>query len=260
MGSTVLYGGMLMSDAVSICGSNISRLGFADVLDRCSERVDEGSGGAVIFANVHTVMECLDSPELRHAFARAFLVVADGLPLVWASRLQAPGIDSRVCGPDLMRAFLEKRTDLTHGFLGGTAGQATTIAGKFDISYASHCPPFRPFSPRFVVEDLEQLKQNAQGELPKVVWVGLGAPKQELWMTEAVKHAPETLFFGVGAAFDFLSDAKPRAPVWMQERGLEWLFRLRSEPKRLGSRYLRTNSRFVMEVAKFAGRRLVSRR
>jgi N-acetylglucosaminyldiphosphoundecaprenol N-acetyl-beta-D-mannosaminyltransferase len=111
----------------------------------------------------------------------------------------------------------------------------------------------RPFSPEAAREDWQELvRRNGSQPLPHVVWVGLGAPKQELWMNSLSAAVPEVLFMGVGAAFDFLTETKKRAPQWMQKTGLEWLYRLIQEPKRLWRRYFQTNSRFVFLVLREA--------
>lgn len=107
----------------------------------------------------------------------------------------------------------------------------------------------RPFSPEAAMEDWENLvRVNGGKPLPHVVWIGLGAPKQELWMQAVSARIPNVVFMGVGAAFDFLTDTKKRAPVWMQKTGLEWLYRLIQEPRRLWRRYFVTNSRFILAL------------
>lgn len=235
-------------DTVNILGVGVSRLGFDATLAACESRIDAGLGGSVIFANVHSVTESLDNPLLRRAMNEAYLVVADGLPLVWTSRLHKEPIGSRVCGPDVMTALLTRRRTERHGFLGGLPGQAQAIATRFGVTPVVHCPPFRPFAPAHVEEDVAAFIDASGAEAPRILWVGLGAPKQEQWMREAARLLPHTLLFGVGAAFDFLSGAKPRAPLWMQQVGLEWAFRLASEPRRLAGRYARTNTRFAWRV------------
>jgi N-acetylglucosaminyldiphosphoundecaprenol N-acetyl-beta-D-mannosaminyltransferase len=122
----------------------------------------------------------------------------------------------------------------------------------------SYSPPYRPFSKENAREDWETFLARAKAagvERPRWVWVGLGAPKQEKWMEAVAEIAPDTLFFGVGAAFDFLAGTKARAPEWMRKSGLEWLHRFGSEPGRLWKRYLVTHSLFLYELLKRAGRR-----
>lgn len=242
-----------------ILGVPISTLGMDKALDLCAAQARAAAGGYVCFANVHTITESQSNYALRETFSRAFLAVADGLPLVWVSRLRGTAIESRVCGPDFMKNFLERFRDLPSGFIGGAPGQAEALAAQFGLTATCHSPPMRPYSLEAAVEDWRTfLEKNGGRPKPRVVWVGLGAPKQELWMRSASGLAPDVLFMGVGAAFDFLTGTKKRAPVWMQESGLEWLYRLFSEPRRLWRRYLTTNFCFLLLLLRelFSPRRI----
>lgn len=241
-------GARTLSSTVRILETPISRAGFEEAIALCEDRVQAGAGGYVCFANVHTVTEAISLPDLRAALSDAFLAVADGVPLVWVSKAKGSPIGSRVCGPDFMAEFIRRNADIRHGFLGGAPGQAEDLARKFGVGAVTHSPPMRPFSRAAAREDWAAFLAKSGSEVPRVVWVGLGAPKQELWMNEVAKIAPGTLFFGVGAAFDFLCGTKKRAPLWMQKTGLEWFFRLTQEPKRLWKRYLVTNTRFLVSV------------
>lgn len=233
-----------------ILGVPISTLGMERVVEFCAAQSSRSSGGYVCFANVHTVTESQSDPALKEVLSKALLSVADGLPLVWVSRIRGPRIESRVCGPDFMKLFLERHPEATPGFIGGAPGQAEKLAGRFGIQATCLSPPMRPFTPEFARADWEGfLRKNGTKPPPKVVWVGLGAPKQERWMAAVSQIAPNVVFFGVGAAFDFLAGSKKRAPLWMQKSGLEWLFRLVQEPRRLWRRYFTTNFRFLLKVA-----------
>ena len=232
-------------DRCEILGVGISRLGMDGVLAACKAV----PGGYVCFANVHSVTESGDNHALMNTLNGAFLSVADGLPLVWVSRLMGRRIASRVCGPDFMARMLADTRGETHGFIGGRPGQAEIIAERFGVRCISYVTPLRPFGVNSAVEDWWNfLVKCPGGNPPKYIWVGLGAPKQELWMNAVSVGAAETLFFGVGAAFDFLSGTKERAPAWMQKSGLEWFYRLTREPGRLWKRYLETNSKFVWRL------------
>jgi N-acetylglucosaminyldiphosphoundecaprenol N-acetyl-beta-D-mannosaminyltransferase len=234
---------------LDILGVQVSRLGFEEAQKACLDRLAQKRGGYVCFANVHTVTESLDSADLRGALNGSFLSVADGVPLVWVSKLYHAPIGSRVCGPDFMTEFLSTHRHFRHAFVGGKSGVADQLIQRFNLSQAiSYCPPFRPYSQANALEDWNEVLKRSGGNAPDCVWVGLGAPKQELWMRAVQSVAPSTLFFGVGAAFDFLTGGVARAPVWMQQSGLEWFYRLLKEPKRLWKRYLSTNPRFVMRV------------
>jgi N-acetylglucosaminyldiphosphoundecaprenol N-acetyl-beta-D-mannosaminyltransferase len=149
-----------------------------------------------------------------------------------------------------MEALLSNHWSEPHGFIGGLPGQAEEIAARFKLSsQVSYCSPMRPFSVENAREDWDMFLARCPGRKPpRFIWVGLGAPKQEFWV-EAISHlAPDSIFFAIGAAFDFHSGRKKRAPAWMQKSGLEWLYRLSTEPRRLGSRYLRTNSAFILKL------------
>ena len=151
-----------------------------------------------------------------------------------------------MCGPDFTEALLAREATRTHGFIGGAPGQAERIAARFGIFAVTYCPPMRGFSADAAVEDWQRFLERCPDRRPPLlVWVGLGAPKQERWLRTVSAIAPDVMFFGVGAAFDFLSGSR-RAPRWLQRPGLEWVHRLTMEPKRLWKRYLVTNSRFVV--------------
>jgi N-acetylglucosaminyldiphosphoundecaprenol N-acetyl-beta-D-mannosaminyltransferase len=237
-----------MLNTTSILDIPISRLDLPSTLAFCREQARQGRGGYVCFANVHTVTESGWNSGLREALLGATMNAADGVPLVWVSRLWGRPIASRVCGPDFITEFLTQNRDMVHGFVGGRPGQAEAIAEKFNVKGVFYAPPMRPFTSANAAEDWQKLLKLSGDRAPAVVWVGLGAPKQEQWMHAVARLAPATLFFGVGAAFDFYSGTKKRAPQWMQNLGLEWFYRLTQEPRRLWKRYLGTNSRFVLRV------------
>jgi N-acetylglucosaminyldiphosphoundecaprenol N-acetyl-beta-D-mannosaminyltransferase len=145
-----------------------------------------------------------------------------------------------------MAHYLSSHAEYPHGFIGGKEGQALSLEQRFGIRSISYVTPHRPFSAENARHDWEEfLKRCPERRPPPVVWVCLGAPKQELWMKEIAALAPGVLFFGVGAAFDFLTGAKSRAPRWMQKSGMEWLHRLLQEPGRLAKRYLFSNALFA---------------
>lgn len=237
-----------MMQTVTILGTPISRLGFGEALDWTSRRGAQSQGGYICFANVHTVTEATRSPRLSSALRGSDLAAADGMPLVWVSKLRLQPIGSRVCGPDFMDALIRMTPQGRHAFIGGSASQGSQLIQKYGLAHAvAHSPPFREFSEANAQADWQEILKLAP-EPPQFAWVGLGAPKQELWM-QAVSRIPsasKTVFLGVGAAFDFLTGSKSRAPKWMQGLGLEWLYRLCSEPRRLASRYFSTNPRFVL--------------
>lgn len=228
-----------------ILGVPISRIDLGSTIQFAHLRAEKRLGGYFCFANVHTVTEARQNPEVLRVLSEATLSVPDGLPLVWVSKLGSHPVASRVCGPDFMTKYLADYPNERCGFIGGMPGQSELLIQKFGLSGVGYSPPMRPFSTASAEEDWRAFLALAGGVAPATVWVGLGAPKQEYWMNVVSRLAPETLFFGVGAAFDFLSDRKKRAPLWMQKNGLEWAYRLFQEPSRLWKRYLKTNAAFI---------------
>ena len=235
-----------MSAAVALLGIDVSRLGLDSALRACSVRIAARLGGYACFVNAHSLTESTHDPALRDALQHATYCFADGVPLVWLARLKHAAIESRVCGPDFMAALLARESARTHGFIGGAPGHADAIAARFGVAAVTHVPPVRAFSIDVAHDDWRRfLDACPDREPPPIVWIGLGAPKQERWLRTVSAIAPGVMFFGVGAAFDFLSGSTPRAPHVLQRAGLEWAHRLTTEPRRLWRRYLVTNSRFV---------------
>lgn len=231
----------LFPSTVEILGVPISRVGLQQALD-----LSRQAQGYVCFANAHSLSESQKNSAVHSALTQSTFCLADGMPLVWVSRLRGLAIESRVCGPDFAREFLERTQGESHGFIGGAPGQAEAFAQKFGIQGVSYSPPMREFTPERAAEDWKNfLALCPQGKPPRYLWIGLGAPKQELWMHVVSQLAPKSLFFGVGAAFDFLTGKKKRAPESMQKMGLEWLYRFTQEPSRLWKRYLIGNSVFA---------------
>jgi len=169
--------------------------------------------------------------------------------VVW---MGPPGVE-RVYGPDLMLAVCDagRARGLRHFFYGGKPGVAPELAQRLAARYpglvvaGTHTPAFRELTPA----ELDALRAEVARAAPDIVWVGLGTPKQERFMAGPGRSLGAPLLVGVGAAFDFHSGRVPQAPRWMQRSGLEWLFRLCTEPRRLGPRYLTTNSLFVLRLA-----------
>lgn len=208
-----------------------------------------GESRYVAVATVNNVMEAYDSPAFRGIMNAADLVTPDGMPLVWGLRLLGVRTAARVYGPDLTPWVLEaaERDRIPVGFYGATAAVLErllrAVRNRYPglrIAYA-WAPPFRAPSRE---EDLATTTLiNDSGA--RILFVGLSTPKQERWMA-AHRGRVEAVMLGVGAAFDFLAGVKRQAPPWMMRAGLEWLFRLASEPRRLARRYLKHNPRFVV--------------
>jgi N-acetylglucosaminyldiphosphoundecaprenol N-acetyl-beta-D-mannosaminyltransferase len=223
------------------------------IADTVLTRAHAAAPGYVCVANVHMVTLARQDPDLLRAMEDAWLVTSDGMPLVWCLRNQGWHEARRVTGPDLT-VFLCARAEAGRIPVYFYGGRPTTLAPlkdalakRFpDLPIAGlESPPLLPDKPPFDPDTAARIKASQA----RIVFVGLGCPKQEFWMAQHFKHIPAVLL-GVGAAFDFLAETVKRAPHWMQQSGLEWFFRLISEPKRLWQRYLTTNSRFLYYLLK----------
>jgi N-acetylglucosaminyldiphosphoundecaprenol N-acetyl-beta-D-mannosaminyltransferase len=218
-------------------------------MERCIQERDRARYVAV--TGMHGVTESQRDPEFRAVLKNADLIVPDGMPLVWLGRLRGfPHLSRRVYGPELMETFSRVTgSRYRHFFYGGAPGVADHLAKveqeRHGIRVAgTYCPPFRPLT-----EDEEsEVVAMIRAAKPDVVWVGLSTPKQERWMYEHRDKLNVPLMLGVGAAFDLNTGRLRQAPAWMRENGLEWLFRLVAEPKRLWRRYLLQGSSFVWNV------------
>jgi N-acetylglucosaminyldiphosphoundecaprenol N-acetyl-beta-D-mannosaminyltransferase len=188
----------------------------------------------------------------RRILNRAFLCTPDGMPMVWVGRLQGRKEMARVYGPDLMLAVLARseKKGYRHFFYGGANGTAEALRAQLRKRFpklqiaGTYEPPFRPLRPA----ELAELQKSVRAARPDMMWIGLSTPKQERFMAEHLGQLDVTLMAGVGAAFDFLAGRARQAPRWMQRSGLEWLFRLACEPRRLGKRYLKNNPLFVFRI------------
>jgi len=203
----------------------------------------------VCLCNVHSVVTAGGNAALHQALTEADLTLPDGAPVAWMLRRGGAAGQSRVPGPDLMFDTLAlAAARAVPVFLYGSRVDTLqhlqlALHGHWpDLLIAGAIsPPFRPPTAEEIAADVEAINRSGAG----IVWVGLGCPKQERWMADR-RGQVQAVMVGVGAAFDFLAGQTPRAPRWMRERGLEWLHRLASEPRRLAGRYLSTNSRFVL--------------
>ena len=206
----------------------------------------------IAVTGMHGVTEAQHDPSFRSVLNSADLVVPDGMPLVWIGRIRGHRLKRRVYGPELMLSFFETTAakGYRHFLYGGTLGVpervAKTLQQRFPDATVSgtYSPPFRPLTP----EEDSQIVEMINRAAPDVVWVGLSTPKQEHWMYEHRHRLNAPVLVGVGAAFDFHAGLKKQAPSWMQEHGLEWLFRLCIEPRRLWYRYIVYGTEFLFLV------------
>ncbi len=236
-----------------ILGTRVEVTSYRDVIARATQWAHHGESRYICLATVNQVMEAWDSPSFHHALEDAAIVTADGMPLVWMLKALGAGHASRVYGPDLTPMLLQAaaKQAIPVGFYGGTDPVLSSLVARVEqrlpslrIAYRE-APPFRPPTQ----EETDRTIASICASGARIVFVGLGSPKQDIWMHQVSSRIPAVLL-GVGAAFDFLAGAKPQAPRWMMGAGLEWLFRLASEPRRLWRRYLKHNPRFVVLALK----------
>ncbi len=242
-------------DRVNVLGVGVSVLNQDRAREFLFEKLREGQRGYVTVTGVHGVSEAQDDETLRTIFNRAMLVTPDGMPMVWMGRLQGKPEIERVYGPDLMLNLCHH--SVAHGFkhflYGGVPGVAEELRSNLEQRFpglrvvGTYCPPFR----RLNDKELSDLQQMVAASQPDFFWVGLSTPKQERFMAQHISVLPQAkIFIGVGAAFDLLIGRVRQAPKSMQKAGLEWLFRLTQEPKRLWKRYLVNNPLFIMRAGK----------
>ncbi|MBI5388487.1 MAG: WecB/TagA/CpsF family glycosyltransferase [Verrucomicrobia bacterium] len=239
-------------DRLNVLGVGISVLHRQQALELVLEAARRRQRGYICVTGVHGVMESQYSPEVRAIHNRALLCTPDGMPMVWMGWLKGHKSMGRVYGPDLMLDVCEASPalGLRHFFYGGANGAAAELqramTARFPgLQVVGVCePPFRPLD----AEEESALRAQVAAARPDILWVGLSTPKQERFMAEYLPKLDVTLMIGVGAAFDFHTGRVKQAPLWMRQTGMEWLYRLWREPRRLWRRYLRNNPRFVLLV------------
>ena len=236
-------------------GTNSSRMvvsvrvdatSYADAVCRVKQWVHERSSRYVCACNVHMVMEAYDDPEFQETVNGADLVTPDGMPLVWALRLMGIRTAARVYGPRLMLELCHVAESDKIGI--GLYGSTDRVLARLEVALMQRFPGLNiafSQSPAFgsalsLRHDAQKIRESGAG----ILFVGLGCPKQERWMSLQVGQIHATMV-GVGAAFEFIAGTKPQAPRWLQKFGLEWTFRLFNEPARLWRRYALNNPRYV---------------
>jgi N-acetylglucosaminyldiphosphoundecaprenol N-acetyl-beta-D-mannosaminyltransferase len=230
----------------NLIGIRINLLSHEQILAQMGEWIDEKNAGhMVVVANTHVLVESHQNPALERAVRAASLVIPDGMPLVVVARWRGFPLKTRSDGVGLMKKALSKKpfSEWRHYLYGGSPEVISGIRDQYPnaLICRAYAPPFRPLTKNedeLVVKDIN----NANAD---VLWVGLGCPKQEIWINDHRSRLTVPVMLGVGQAFDVLAGTKPHAPNWMQNIGLEWLFRLMHEPKRLWKRYLVNNSLFL---------------
>jgi N-acetylglucosaminyldiphosphoundecaprenol N-acetyl-beta-D-mannosaminyltransferase len=244
-------------DRINILGVQVSAINLDRALETVGGWIDRRERRYVCVASAHGVLECLADPDLKDVYNRSGMTTPDGMSLVWLLHLRGKRPVGRVYGPDLMIRLCELSVakGWTHYLYGSTPDVLQALAGRLTGKFpglriaGTLSPPFRPLTP---AEDREIVRTINESR-PDIVWVGTGAPRQERWMSAHRKDIDAPVLIGVGAAFDFLSGRKPQAPRWIQRSGLEWLFRLATEPSRLWRRYAQYPRFAVLAAAQLLG-------
>jgi N-acetylglucosaminyldiphosphoundecaprenol N-acetyl-beta-D-mannosaminyltransferase len=239
---------------VDVLGVGISAIDPDDALAEITRWIDDGHEHYVCVTGVHGVMEAQRDPELVRIHNESGLTTPDGMPMVWAARYAGASNVQRVYGPDLMLAVCARAAE--RGWAGYLYGSSDEVLERLRDNLCDrfpglrvvgvHSPPFRELTPE--EDDAEIQAINESGA--QIVWVGLSTPKQERWMAAHAGRVNAPVLIGVGAAFDIHAGTARQAPRWMQRSGLEWLFRLASEPRRLWRRYMINNPRFLVAIAR----------
>lgn len=247
-------------DGIDLCGIRIARVREREVVDGIDAALARGEGGWLVTANVDFLQRADASPDARALYRRATLAVADGAPVVWASRVAGRPVPERVAGSDLvwslarMAAARGRRLYLLGGE-GDVAGRAEQVlrAELPELVVAGRSSPWLASPP--TADELDRLRDEVAAARPDLVYVALGSPKQEQ-VIDALRGAlPGAWMMGCGISLAFIAGEVARAPRWMQRAGLEWLHRLVQEPGRLARRYLLHNLPFTLRLLAQARRR-----
>jgi len=237
--------------ACNILGTEIAVTTMKHTIETLEGEMERLRGQYICVSNVHTTVMAYEDAAYRRVQNGAAIALPDGKPLSLYSRKHGFPEAERVTGPDLMGELFARDNGLSHYFYGGTPETIEVLSRKLRATYPNLriagmvSPPFRPLTPE---EDAEEIRRmNASGA--DIIWVGLGAPKQENWMYEH-RGKVNGVMIGVGAGFDYHAGTIKRAPSWMQKASLEWLYRLMQDPKRLFGRYLKTNFKYLWLIRK----------
>jgi N-acetylglucosaminyldiphosphoundecaprenol N-acetyl-beta-D-mannosaminyltransferase len=239
--------------AFEVLGVRVNAVRMSEAVDRMRCWIDAPFRKThfVAVTAMHPVAEARRNELYRRILNSADLSVPDGMPLIWLARFHGHPLKDRVCGADLMQTFCRVTGDAyRHFFYGGGPGVAERLAKSLHEKYGiviagTYTPPFRPLTPG----EEEAMSSLVEHSSPDVLWVGLSSPKQEKWIEEHRHHLRIPVMLAVGAAFDMNSGTIRRAPGWMRQSGLEWLYRLWFEPRRLWKRYLFTIPQAMCFVA-----------
>jgi len=237
---------------LQVLGVPVSVLAFDEALATIDGWIASGERNYVCTLDVHALMESQSAPDVRNIYRSAAMVAPDGMPLVWLLRRSGYRTADRICGPDLMPAVFRhsQGRGYRHFLYGSSDATLSLMEEKLGLKFpgakiaGSYSPPYRALT----CEEEREVDRLVNAADPDIVWVGLGAPKQDRWMAAHRGALKAPVLIGVGAAFDMLAGTVTRAPRFLQRTGCEWMFRLAQEPRRLTRRYLESNTKFAMMV------------
>lgn len=241
---------------VNICGIEIDKYSFEEVVEKIvSHALAKGVPEYVVTPNARHILSLQEDADFRDIYERAFLVVPDGVSLLWAAKFLQTPLNGRVNGTDLFEKLcaIASEKGLKIFLLGGRPGAAEKAQETLQNRHpnlkivGTYCPDYG-FENR--LQELELINSKIQTSAPDLLFVGLGAPKQEKWIANNYLSLEVPVSIGIGVSFELVADMVSRAPVWMQKAGLEWLFRLIVEPQRLWKRYILGNPAFIWLVLK----------
>jgi len=240
-------------EAIELLGMQLASCSEAQLLDALFDALAHQRGGWLITANLDFLRRYNKDERMQVLYAEADLRVADGMPLVWAARLQGTPLPERIAGSSLLRPLAQRAATESRRiyFLGGEGRTAEAAARQLaeefpGLAVAGFSSPWLPTEPDDAA--VEPTRQALTEARPDIVLVALGSPKQEWLISKLRRSLPACWFIGVGMSFSFTTGQRSRAPLWMQRTGLEWVHRLASEPKRLGKRYLWHDAPFGLEL------------
>lgn len=240
---------------VNICGIGIDNIEMSDVISKMDSYIKDGRPSYIVTPNADHIVKLQRDPEFKKIYGEATLVLVDGMPLLWAAKFLGAPLKERISGADLFPKLCEVAAARGYRifFLGGREGAAVKAAKILKARYPAmqvvgvYSPPFG-FEKDAVEND--KIVAMIKTAKPDILFVGLGAPKQEKWIYEHKDQCEVPVSIGIGVSFEFIAGIVKRAPVWMQKSGLEWFWRLMMEPKRLWKRYLVDDVQFFWLVLK----------
>jgi N-acetylglucosaminyldiphosphoundecaprenol N-acetyl-beta-D-mannosaminyltransferase len=235
-----------------VLGVDVDAVDMEGALGNVAAFLQSSLKGYICVAGVHGIMEAQGNPQLLEIYSNAALTIPDGMPLAWVGRMQGHNGMQRVTGPDLMLEVFRRKqfSEATHFFYGGREGVAAELRDKLQQQFpwvkivGTYTPPFRELSQR---EETGLFAHIAKLK-PDIMWIGIGCPKQEIFMARYLPNLETKLMIGVGAAFDFHTGRIRDCANWIKRAGLQWLHRLLQDPGRLWWRYLRNNPAFLWQI------------